>query len=109
MVCLKIPGRRFLPIEAAVVTLLISPGSAGLAWADTASDRVTRLTRPHSTVDLGVGYLFNDGARFGQYSGMRDAGPYGLINADILNRSDATGTWFKLRGRNLGLDNRELR
>ena len=108
MAVLKTLGRWVFPLLATVI-LFIFPDSAGLAWADAATDRVTQLIRPGSTVNFGAGYLSSDGARFGQYSGVRDEGAYGLLNADILNRNDATGIWFKFMGRNLGLDNRELR
>lgn len=73
------------------------------------SEEVARLTQPQSTVDLGVGYLFNDGRRFGQYTGMNEQGAYGLLNGDIVRRDDATGTWLRFTGRDLGLQDRGLR
>lgn len=80
----------------------------GAAWAAD-SDDLMRLTKPESTVSLGLGYLDRDARRFGQYSGMNERGAYGLLDLDIVNRDDASGTWLKLRGRNLGLESRELR
>lgn len=73
------------------------------------SDEVTQLTKPSSTIGLGLGYLSKDAPRFGQYSGVRDQGTYGLVDVDIVKRNDDTGTWFKLKGRNLGFDDREMR
>jgi MtrB/PioB family decaheme-associated outer membrane protein len=73
------------------------------------SDEVTQLTKPSSTIGIGLGYLSKDAPRFGQYSGVRDQGTYGLVDVDIVKRNDDTGTWFKLKGRNLGLDDREMR
>jgi MtrB/PioB family decaheme-associated outer membrane protein len=80
----------------------------GTAWAAEADDLV-RLAKPESTVSFGLGYLDSDASRFGQYSGMNERGVYGLLDLDIINRDDATGTWLKFRGRNLGLESRELR
>ncbi|MDP3841476.1 MAG: MtrB/PioB family decaheme-associated outer membrane protein [Oxalobacteraceae bacterium] len=73
------------------------------------SDEVTQLTTPSSTVGVGIAYLSKDAPRFGQYSGVRDEGAYGLVDVDIVKRNDDTGTWFKLNGRNLGFDSREMR
>ena len=94
----------FFPLTAAA--LLAAFGSAGAAEGD---DDIAQLTQPESTVSLGAGNVNNDGARFGQYTGMNENGIYGLLDADIVKRDEATGTWFKLTGRNLGLDNRELK
>ncbi|HJV26358.1 MAG TPA: MtrB/PioB family decaheme-associated outer membrane protein [Aromatoleum sp.] len=71
-------------------------------------DDMTMLTRPESSVRLGVGYVDQDNHNFGQYRALQDSGLYGLVDMDIVRRDDATGTWYKLRGRNLGLDTREL-
>jgi MtrB/PioB family decaheme-associated outer membrane protein len=65
--------------------------------------------RPISTVSIGLGFVDSDNQRFGQYSGLRDQGAYGLLGLDFIRRNDDTGTWLKLTGRNLGLDSRELR
>jgi MtrB/PioB family decaheme-associated outer membrane protein len=62
-----------------------------------------------SSVELGVGLVSDDNRRFGRYSGMTDDGAYGLLGIDLTSRDEATGTWFGLRGRNLGLESRELR
>jgi MtrB/PioB family decaheme-associated outer membrane protein len=80
----------------------------GAAWAADADD-LAQLTKPESSISFGLGYLDNDARRFGQYSGMNERGAYGLLDIDIVNRNDATGTWLKFRGRNLGLESRELR
>jgi len=72
-------------------------------------DEVTELSKPESTVQAGVGYVNRDNQRFGQYTGLNEKGAYGLLDLDLVQRDDATGTWLKLSGRNLGLDDREVR
>ena len=97
--------RYAVPLTAITAALLAAFGSAQAAE----SEEVARLTQPQSTIEFGLGYADSDGRRFGQYSGVNEQGAYGLFNADIVQRDDATGTWLKFTGRNLGLDNRELR
>lgn len=72
-------------------------------------DEVSALTKPTSSAQYGLGYVDKDNGRFGQYNGLNDKGGYGLIDFDYVKRDDATGAWLKLRARDLGLDNRELR
>ena len=72
-------------------------------------DEVTRLTEPESWVSFGVGNWTSDRPHEGIYDGMRDSGPYLLLDADIVRRDDDTGTWYTFTGRNLGLDSRELK
>lgn len=96
--------KKFIQIISACALLLTA--EAALSTED---DNLKRLTKPQSTINFGAGYLSDDNARFGQYSGVRNEGPYGLFNVDITKRDDNTGTWLKLLGRNLGLQNRDVR
>src|SRR3970040_850934 len=67
-------------------------------------------TRPRqSSVEVGIGVVSDDNLRSGRYSGLNEEGAYGLFGIDVKSRDEATGTWFKLRGSNLGLESRELR
>ena len=93
------------PLTATATALLAAFGSAGAAE----SDEITLLTKPESSISFGAGYVNKDGARFGQYNGLNQSGGYGLLDLDLVNRDDATGTWLTLQGRNLGLDSRELK
>lgn len=79
----------------------------GPALADDAE--VNELIKPESSVAIGVGNWSADRPQQGIYDGMRDKDAYGLFDADIVKRDDATGTWMKLKASNLGLDNRELK
>lgn len=72
-------------------------------------DSIEELTTPTSSVTAGVGYVSKDNQRFGQYNGQDKKGVYGLLDLEFIKRDDATGTWLKIYGRNLGLDHRELR
>lgn len=72
-------------------------------------DEVTELTKPTSSAQYGLGYVDKENGRFGQYNGLNEKGGYGLLDFDYVKRDDATGAWLKLRARDLGLDNRELR
>jgi MtrB/PioB family decaheme-associated outer membrane protein len=80
----------------------------GLALAQE-DPEIAALTRPESALSAGIGYWTKDRPRLGTYDGMREKGAYWLLDAFINTRDDATGTWFKLDARDLGLDTRELR
>jgi len=67
------------------------------------------LATPQSSVEVGIGVVSDDNLRSGRYSGLNEKGAYGLFGIDVKSRDEATGTWFKLRGSNLGLESRELR
>jgi MtrB/PioB family decaheme-associated outer membrane protein len=80
----------------------------GLALAQE-DPEIAALTKPESALSAGIGYWNKDRPRLGTYDGMNQKGPYWLLDALINTRDDATGTWFKLDARDLGLDTRELR
>lgn len=94
------------PKSAIVSALLAAIPPALAAEGD---EDLARLTKPQSEVSAGVGYVNDDNQRFGQYTGLTDKDPYLLLDADVERRNDATGTWLRLTGRNLGFDNRQLR
>lgn len=72
-------------------------------------DIIARLIQPHSSLSLGVGYLTEDAARFGQYTGLREEGVYAIANVDVVRGDADTSRWLRLTGRNLGMDSRWLR
>ena len=81
----------------------------GPAVAAEGDDEIARLKTSESELSAGVGYVSDDNQRFGQYTGLNERGAYLLLDADVARRDDATGTWLRLTGRNLGLDSRGLR
>ena len=93
-------------------TLIYLPvfAACSAAQADEISD-VELLTKPESSVSLGAGITngnSDEKSLSGAYNGLRDHTGAVLLDADIVKRDDATGTWTTLEGRNLGLDNREF-
>ena len=99
-------ARRIFPLSVIAAAL---PAAFVSAEAAEIEVDVAQLAKPESTISIGAGYVDKDGARFGQYTGMHESGLYGLLDADVVHRNDATGTWLKFTGRSLGLDNRALR
>jgi MtrB/PioB family decaheme-associated outer membrane protein len=69
------------------------------------------LKRPDSQVRLGVGITpgnERDRTIWGQYNGMREGDTHLLLDLDYVKRNDETGFWTTLRGRNLGLETRDI-
>lgn len=97
--------RNSLPVSTIAAALVIALAPARAAEGD----ELAELTKPSSSVELGLGYVSKDNQRFGQYSGVNEKGGYGLLGIDYVQRADSTGTWINVRGRNLGLDSRDLR
>ncbi|MBC7861287.1 MAG: MtrB/PioB family decaheme-associated outer membrane protein [Burkholderiaceae bacterium] len=76
-----------------------------------AEDEVAQLIKPESSISVGLASASGDSksrAIFGQYNGMRNADVYGLLDFDYVSRDDASGTWTRAKGSNLGLSSREL-
>jgi len=95
-------GKQTFKVTVLVAVLFAVYGSA-LAGGDTS------VVLEQNSVAVGAGNWSNDRPHEGQYDGMSDSGAYGLFDADILKRDDATGTWLGLKARNLGLDDREIK
>jgi MtrB/PioB family decaheme-associated outer membrane protein len=93
------------PLTAIAAALLAVFGSARAEEAD----EVKLLITPESEVAVGLGYVDNENQRWGKFTGMTDNGTYGLLDLNMVSRDDATGTWVRLLGRNLGLDHRDFR
>jgi MtrB/PioB family decaheme-associated outer membrane protein len=67
------------------------------------------LATPDKRLNLTLQGLRADNRRFGQYRGMTSSGFYGLLDMDITEREDSTGTWFRLTAKDLGLSTGEFR
>jgi MtrB/PioB family decaheme-associated outer membrane protein len=91
------------------LTMLCAALAAAQGAFGQEDEELAALTRPQSELSLGLGYWTKDRPRLGTYDGMNEKGGYGLLDAFINSRDDASGTWFILEGRNLGLSTRELR
>lgn len=96
---------RFAFSLTAVAAALLA--AFGPARAEEA-DEVKELITPSSEVSIGLGYVDNENQQWGKFTGMTENGIYGLLDIDFVNRNDETGTWVRLLGRNLGLDDRDI-
>lgn len=99
-------------LSATTVTLLLAFGSvrAQDANADASANELRKdLYTLDNRLSVGVGAITSDNREFGKYRGLTDQGTYGLIDLNLTTRDAATGTWFKVRGKNTGNNNREIR
>ena len=91
-------------------TLITMGVLAAFAPAYAQESDADALKRPDSAISLGVGITPGDAKNrtiWGQYNGMREGGSHLLLDVD-LNKRDENGFWTIIRGRNLGLDSRDL-
>lgn len=100
------PQKRNVLMPTAIAAALLACFGTAAANEDA---EVTALTKPQSSVSFGLGYMNGEGRQFGQYNGLNDTGAYGLLDLDLVSRDDSNGRWLRLKGRNLGLDTREMR
>ncbi|MBF0439560.1 MAG: MtrB/PioB family decaheme-associated outer membrane protein [Magnetococcales bacterium] len=64
---------------------------------------------PESYFSVGAGYLSGDRQNLGMFDSQNHSHGTLLLDANILKRDNATGTWTQAIGRNMGLeDNREF-
>lgn len=99
------PNRARTP-SALSVSIAFALGCGGALAQDA---EVAELVTPQSFVSIGAGYWTKDRPRQGIYDGMNEEGGYGLLDASIVRRDNATGTWLRLDASNVGLETRELR
>ncbi|MCK9284226.1 MAG: MtrB/PioB family decaheme-associated outer membrane protein [Rhodocyclaceae bacterium] len=79
----------------------------GTALADDSEMR--QLTKPDSSISVGIGNWSGDRPQQGIYDDMGKSKAYGLVDMSVVKRDDATGTWMTFSGSNLGLDTREIK
>ncbi|PKO48179.1 MAG: hypothetical protein CVU31_06995 [Betaproteobacteria bacterium HGW-Betaproteobacteria-4] len=80
-----------------------------------ADDEVSVLTRPTSSVEVGVAGVSEKSAKFGEYNGLNDSGAYGIANFNIGGGSaydaydggNGTLRW-EMNGQDLGTTSREF-
>jgi MtrB/PioB family decaheme-associated outer membrane protein len=96
-----------LRMTAIAAAVLAAMGSARAEQPEPLAP--TGLNTEASAVSLGVGLAANNARRFGEYNGITESGPYGLIDFNMVRRDDETGIWTALTGRNVLLDNPQLR
>ncbi len=94
----------FFRMTAMSVALSLAYGPAVAEDAD-----VIALTKPESSISLGIGRWSKDRPQQGIHDGMREGdNGYGLLEFSIRKREDETGTWLNFSGSNTG-DTRELK
>jgi MtrB/PioB family decaheme-associated outer membrane protein len=99
----------FTNMQTLRLTTLAAALTCAFGPALAQDESVTQLTQPNSWFSVGAGWWSNDRPQEGIYDGMNQEGFYGLFDAFINKRDNATGTWYSLDVRNLGLDTRDIR
>ncbi len=97
------------PILLAVVPTALLTGPVHAADNPDVDPAVTELTNPHSTVDLGAGYVSQSSYKFGQYNGLSKEGGFAIGDLDLQgggNYDSASLMRWRLLGDDLGLDTR---
>jgi MtrB/PioB family decaheme-associated outer membrane protein len=104
---------------ASLVLIALAPFSAVLA----AADEAVEATPPdmsewkckycafeegwHGDMNLGIGYVSDDSAKFGEYNGLNEKGAYAIVDANLYYRSE-DARYLDLSVSDLGIDSRSL-
>lgn len=88
---------------------LSAASTAVLAEEQEGMEEIQKQATPSSSVSVGASYSSDDLTMLGRYNGRSDSGANLLLDFDIKQRDDETGTWTLVSGNNIGLSNRNLR
>ena len=94
-----------LKLTAIAAALMAALGPARAAEPEVADS----MHVDSNALGVGLGYATSAGPRFGEYNGINEKGYYGIVDFNVVNRDDETGTWTRVFGRNLGLEDVRLR
>ena len=81
--------------------------AAAVPWENWPCKYCPDTTGTEGWVEPGIGYQSEDSYRFGRYTGLKDDGVFGSADGQIKHREE-DGRYFEIRGRNLGLDSRDV-
>ena len=87
-----------------------STGGAGQAPVDTSQWKCESCKFEQGvsgTVDAGAGYVSDKSAKFGEYNGLNEKGPFFIGDAAVRSRNE-DGTYWNLNVSNLGLKTRSI-
>ena len=98
--------KRFTRTVLAASLAAIWLGGSVSAFA--ADDEVSRLIRPESEIEVGVGNVSDKSYKFGDYTGLNNSGAYGIVNLSVMRRGEDDARFLEIVARNLGLDARSL-
>src|SRR5664279_5428002 len=97
-----------LAVRAALFAMAVAPAAYAADTAPAPADpAVVALTQPTNFIEAGAGYVTDSSFKFGQYNGLFDKGPFGILNFDVRDGTpyDANSTTrWRIVGTNLGLD-----
>ena len=88
----------------------LSAAGAAAAPVDTSAWKCESCPYPKGTtgnVEVGMGGVSDDSAKFGTYTGLESRGAYLLLGGDVSHRGD-DGYFADLTAANLGIDTRSL-
>jgi MtrB/PioB family decaheme-associated outer membrane protein len=74
-----------------------------------AADEMAELTKPDTTLSIGIGDWTKRRPQTGIYDGMGDGFYSPLFEIDANRRDDATGTWIKFYAKNFGMSSVDAR
>ena len=106
-------------LQASVLSLAVQGALAAMfavpMMAMAADDEVSVLTRPTSSIEVGVAGVSEKSAKFGEYNGLNDSGAFGIGHFNIGGGSaydaydggNGTLRW-DINGRDLGTTSREF-
>src|SRR5262245_17147478 len=98
--------RRPTLLATAVAAALLAAAGAARAQEREVADT---MHVDANALGVGLGYATSRGPRFGEYNGINEPGWYGVFDINSVRRDEETGTWTRLFGRNIGLENFQLR
>lgn len=108
-------SKNRLPLALLCASVIIAPaiaagaGDAG-AKVDTSHWKCSYCVFPsgwYGDVDFGAGYISDDSAKFGDFTGMDKQGVYPALDLDVHWRGK-DANYYDITGSNLGLDGRSL-
>ncbi|MDO8789639.1 MAG: MtrB/PioB family decaheme-associated outer membrane protein [Sulfuritalea sp.] len=105
-------------MKVSVLSLAVQGALAGMcvlpAMAQAADDKVTALTQPTNTIEVGVENVSKKSAKFGEYNGLNKSGTefignFSVRGGDAYNGGTGNGTTrWGISGTDLGTTSREL-
>jgi MtrB/PioB family decaheme-associated outer membrane protein len=94
-----------ISVRSALTALAFVPA----AFAADSSDAVRDLTQPVSQIEVGVGYVDDGSAKFGEYNGLDKKGAYGIGNFQVFGGGGEESAYrWRIFGTDLGLDSRNI-